>query len=62
MKYFITASFEMDGHSAAMCMICNSAEAKKQYLDALLYEYGFIFTVLPSNIVVLFKKSSMNTT
>ena len=31
-------------------------------LDALLYEYGFIFTVLPSNIVVLFKKSSMNTT
>lgn len=38
MKYFITASFEMDGHSAAMCMICNSAEAKKQYLDALLYD------------------------
>jgi len=38
MKYYITATFEMDGHSSAMSMICDSATSRKQYLSTLLYD------------------------
>lgn len=38
MKYYIVATFEMDGHSSAMSMLCDGAAAKKQYLKTLLYD------------------------
>jgi hypothetical protein len=37
MKYLITATFEMDGHSSAEVMICDGIESRKSYLHALLY-------------------------
>lgn len=38
MKYYIIATFEMDGHSSATSMLCNSAQAKQVYLKSLLYD------------------------
>lgn len=38
MKYYIIATFEMDGHSSAMSMLCDSAAAKQGYLKSLLYD------------------------
>ena len=38
MRYYIVATFEMDGHSSAMSMICDTAAAKQKYLKALLYD------------------------
>ncbi len=37
MKYYITATFEMDGHSSAMSIICDSAATKQRYLQEILY-------------------------
>jgi hypothetical protein len=38
MKYYITTTFEMDGHSSAMSIICDSGAAKQKYLQEVLYD------------------------
>ena len=38
MKYYITTTFEMDGHSSAMSIICDSGVAKQKYLEEVLYD------------------------
>lgn len=37
MKYYITTTFEVDGHSSGMSIICDSSAAKQQYLQNVLY-------------------------
>lgn len=38
MKYYIVTTFEMDGHSSAMSIICDSAAARSAYLKSILYD------------------------
>ena len=38
MKYYITASFEMDGHSSAMSIICENRATKQAYLREILQD------------------------
>lgn len=37
MKYYIVSTFEMDGHSSALSIICDGAAAKQKYLQEILY-------------------------
>lgn len=38
MKYYITSTFEMDGHSTAMSIICENRATKQAYLREILQD------------------------
>lgn len=38
MKYYITSTFEMDGHSSAMSIICENRATKQAYLREILQD------------------------
>ena len=40
MKYLITSTFEVDGHSSAMSIICSDFTTRCRYLNELLKEEG----------------------
>lgn len=39
MKYYITSSFEIDGHSSSMSIICDTVNTKSKYLKEILTKY-----------------------
>ena len=38
MKYYITSTFEMDGHASAMSIICENRATKQAYLQEILQD------------------------